>query len=257
MMQKKNKCFTNPDTPTVAKTIDFVTQHGMPDYANIIYNGRNILFRLDKQDTDFEQQINVKSFHTPRFPNNIIYSHLRDSKAKRSYTHAKRLLRLGFHTPTPYGYSEVTENGIFKSSYYFCQHLPYPNMRCWENRKDRNELIKAFGKEIARLHQAGVFMKDFSSGNILLNVTPQGEYEFYYVDLNRMDFDVHDEKRLMQMFRTLSPDKAYVHSIARAYAIAAGKSPTKVIEMANDAFNHFIKIQQRKKHMKSFFHAYR
>ena len=224
-MATKHHIIVSPDYPAARHVIEHVTAHGQPAHATTIYDGpRNKLFHISEpelaegSDTPGDSGlVNVKAFRVPPFPNNYIYSTLRAGKAERSYRFAQRLMALGFLTPAPFGYSEILTGirltghcGIWPRltrSYYFCAQLPYPDMRCWESRPDRDALIEAIGAEIARLHAAGVWMKDFSTGNILVeppSAHTGGKYRFHYVDLNRTAFGVTNRNKLMQMFKALS-----------------------------------------------------
>lgn len=199
-MAIKHKITINPAYASTRPIIESITRNGMPADAVVIYEGsRNRLFHVGTENAPHapEMRINVKAFRVPPFPNNFIYSSLRAGKAARSYNFAHKLLELGFDTPAPIAFSETLtgwkitgETGIWPQlgrSYYFCQQLPYPDLRYWEGRRDREAIIEALGSEIARLHAAGVWMKDFSTGNILLQppATTNGSYRFHYVDLNR------------------------------------------------------------------------
>jgi len=244
--------------PEIRPLVEQTALTGMPTEADVIYNGRNTLFVLDGRQWGVNAPVNVKAFHQPRFPNDIIYVSFRDSKARRSYLHARKLLDMGFLTPEPYAYGEVLNTGgsgrilpKLTSSYYFCRHLPYPDLRGWEVRPDYTEFVAALGREMARLHKAGIWMKDFSTGNILHHKDAEGNFHFYYVDLNRMEFGVKSTGKLMQMFRSLSPERRYVLDIAAAYAEAAGKDPDAVKKEAGKIFDSFIKGKQTLNKLKS------
>ncbi len=258
----------NARYPQAREIIETITAKGQPADAPLVYIGRrNTLFYIEPGATcggDTVNQlpfpVNVKAFRIPPFPNGYVYRFFRASKAKRSYLNGKRLLEMGFLTPMPIGYSEIHaglrmkgDMGIWLKmtrSYYFCEQLPYPNMRGWEQRPDVDALIKAFGAEIARIHAAGVWFHDFSPGNVLVDTTPEGEYRFYYVDLNRMDFDIHDSNKLMQMFKTISWDDKWTARVAEAYAEAAGKDPTATVAEALDAAHTWRDGHARKEALK-------
>lgn len=271
-MATKHNITVSPEFPAARGIIENITTNGRPADATVIYEGsRNQLFYLEQKMPSNNPEgirVNVKAFRVPPFPNDYIYSTLRAGKAARSYEFARRLLSLGFHTPTPFGYSEIHQGvritdtgGIWPRlthSYYFCEHIPYPAMRCWEARPDRNELIGALGAEIARLHAAGVWMKDFSTGNILVQSpaeSPDGTYRFHYVDLNRTAFGITDRRQLMQMFNALSCSREFTLEIAAAYARASGRDLTTVLNEAGEAFDTFQKRTERKQHIKQLFRS--
>lgn len=143
----------------------------------VLYQGRNTLKIIGND-------IVVKSFHTPRFPNSLIYGFLRASKAKRSYIYAQQLGEL---TPEPLAYREIRKGGLLRESYYACRlsKLPF-TFRQVERDKNfphRKQIIRAVGEFMADLHDRGFYPLDFSGGNILLNESGSC---IQLVDLNRM-----------------------------------------------------------------------
>lgn len=203
--------------------IERITKEGIPGDAEQIYAGRNNLYFIKDSDGT---EVCVKDFHSPRFPNSYIYTHLRKSKAERSYTNALALIEMGFGTPEPYGFSEVTRNGRLTRSYYFCHaERETDNIRKWDRFPFVEELLAALAEEMARLHGKGVFMRDFSPGNILFSRTEKGEFRFMYVDLNRMEFGVFDPRKQMRNFRAIYIEPHQTARIARKYALATGADP--------------------------------
>lgn len=169
---------------------DFV--RNMPDTFNhsgrIDYQGRNIIKVFDEKGLE----INVKSFKKPILFNQFIYCNIRDSKAKRSYNYALKLLERGVNTPEPIAYFEETKCRLLKRSAYLCIHNHFDGyMRELQTGEfeDKRELLDAFARFTAELHDKQVLHLDYSSGNILYKKTNEGGYVFYLVDLNRMVFD--------------------------------------------------------------------
>lgn len=253
-MAVKHKTVVNPESPEAEALVRNVTANGVPPESTPIYTGkRNTLVKLNCIDgtTDNRpgREINIKAFRIPPFPNDFIYRFFRSGKAQRSYENALKLIELGFKTPYPIGYGECRQGVRLKGnhglwvrltrSYYLCEQLPLKNMHYWEWREDIDSFLPAFAAEIARLHKARVWFKDFSPGNILVDRTEGGEYEFYYVDLNRMEFNVRDEKKLMQMFKSITWCDEWVEKLARPYAAAAGKDVTQTVRKAIEAATRF------------------
>lgn len=268
-MLLRHRIVVNPDFPQADGIINIVTAAGLPADSEVIYRGdRNTLVSINcingNIDNRLQQYLNVKSFRVPPFPNDIVYRFLRKSKAERSYLNALKLQHLGFLTPQPYGFSEWHQ-GLFPTqhiglglrmthSYYFCRQLNLPNVRRWEERSDIDRFLPAFAAEIARLHRAGVFFRDFSPGNILVEKTSEVDYRFFYVDLNRMEFDVTDEATLMQMFRSISWHEEWIAKLARDYAIAMVKDEEKTVAMAVAANRAFRAHHEKKQRLKHLFH---
>ena len=143
----------------------------------VLYQGRNTLKLIG-------ENIVVKSFHTPRFPNNLIYGLWRKSKARRSYEYAQRL---GDLTPAPLAYSEHIQHGVLGESYYACLLSDLP--LTWRqvvrdpHFPHREQLAQEVGRLMAQLHERGCYPLDFSGGNILLDENGQ---RAQLVDINRM-----------------------------------------------------------------------
>lgn len=244
--------------------VEEVTAHGEPKASTCVYRGRrNTLFYIDPSSrlNPLPFAVNVKAFRVPPFPNGYAYRLVRPSKAQRSYRNAVKLIDMGFHTPRPVAFSEIHHGlavghkgaGVWPKmsrSYYFCEQLPYPNCRDWEARPDAPCLAAALGAEMARIHASGIWFKDFSPGNILLRETAEGGYEFFYVDLNRMEFGVTDRRKLMRMFRSISWSDEWITILAREYARAASMNPDTVVAEALAAANEYRHGHARKERLK-------
>jgi len=143
----------------------------------ILYHKRNTIKMIG-------EDIVVKSFHCPRFPNSLIYGLLRDSKAKRSYHYAQDL---GDLTPAPLAYSEHRRGGLLRESYYACRlsELPYTFRQIERDPAfpHREQIIRGIGRLMAQLHAKGFYPLDFTGGNILTN---EDGSHMQIVDLNRM-----------------------------------------------------------------------
>lgn len=204
------------------------------------------LFDLDGET------INVKSFKVPNLINKIAYRYFRTSKARRSFEYAHRLLENGVLTPLPIGYFE--ECGLFFGrSYYVSQHLSY-DLTYRELIRDSayagNEaMLSAFAKFTQGLHQKNIHFLDHSPGNTLINIKDNG-YEFYLVDLNRMEFGLMDFNTRMANFRRLSSIESQVHVMATAYASASGEDPDTVFNTMWQGIQEFQKGFHRKKRFK-------
>ena len=143
----------------------------------VIYDGRNQLKIIG-------ENIVVKSFHTPRFPNSLIYGLLRASKAKRSFQNAQLL---GDLTPAPLAYQEHRQCGMLRDSYYACQLSDLP--LTWRvvakdsHYANREQVVRGIGRFMAKMHEKGCYSLDFSGGNLLVN---EDGSRVQIVDLNRM-----------------------------------------------------------------------
>ena len=198
-----------------------------------------------------EKTATIKSFKIPNVVNKFVYKFFRKSKAERSYKYAQKLIDLGFKTPTPIAYVENTSSLSFLKSYYFCelvsseitfrelvQDVSYPN---------REEILKQFTKFTFDLHEAGIEFLDHSPGNTLIKKVGENKYEFYLVDLNRMNFhDLMSFDQRMKNFSRLTPQKEMVEIMAKEYAKLYHKPEQETV----DKMWGFTKKFQQKFHLK-------
>lgn len=195
------------------RLLESLSVHGLPSDARVIYRGRNIVAEVDG--------LCVKAFAVPGALKALIYGCLRQPKAKRAYDNAIRLKALGIDTPRPAGYV-LNGGGWLRASYYVCAMLEgYSELRGIEKRHDFDALATALAGFMLSLHRKGVFFKDFTQGNVLFK-KEGGKYHFALVDINRMEFDVSDRRRLYSNFGSTLDTEAGQRVLVRRYAEAAG-----------------------------------
>ncbi|MBD5343768.1 MAG: LPS kinase Kdo/WaaP [Bacteroides sp.] len=222
-----------------------------PAEAEDIYRGRNTLYRTQLDGVDAV----VKDFKTPNLLNRWVYTNLRQSKARRSYENAMKMMAAGFLSPEPIAYGEHKVNGQLRHSYYISRNLVgATEMRHWKNFGCIDTLLPAFAAEMLRLHKAGIYHRDFSPGNILFTGDAEHGYRFHYVDLNRINFDVHNPRILNRMFRAIQwPDLDETRHLARLYADAAGKDPQAMEAIATDEYNGYKRSLEFRTALKNIF----
>lgn len=183
--------------------------------------GRNLIKSFKLKD----RVINVKSFKIPHIFNRIAYKFFRSSKAKRSYEHACILVKNNIGTPKPLAYFEYFSPLGIRQSYYFSEHLDYDltyrELRSYPDYPDGENILRQFTKFTFSLHEHGIFFKDHSAGNTLI-VKKDGEYHFYLIDLNRMDFFELDLDSRMKNFSKLTEDIEMVKIMSDEYAKLTG-----------------------------------
>ena len=202
----------------------------------------------------------IKSIKIPNIINKFVYRFFRKSKAQRSYEYAENLINSGFKTPYPIAFVENKSVLSFLDSYYFCElveaDLTYRELveiPTWENRE---EILKQFTKFTFDLHEAGIEFLDHSPGNTLIKQVGENQYEFYLVDLNRMNFhDSMNFEQRMKNFSRLSPYKEMVEIMAKEYAKLYQKPEQETIDKMwfyTEEFQQKFKLKQaRKKKLKA------
>lgn len=165
---------------SIAGRLEFVKGGGRPYPARhevvdafLLEGGERIPVVVKKTRTDLRQR-------------------LKGTKAGRSFAAARRLLELGLPTPEPLGVATFPEE-----SWYVARKLPgAAQIREWFLRREDSarpepshpipfeEMVRSAAALARRLHDSGVFFRDFTDGNLL--VTAGGG--LWLVDLNRARF---------------------------------------------------------------------
>lgn len=210
---------------------------GLPADAELIYSGRNRLYAIPLK---CGVSANVKVFKQPGALRGIIYGALARPKSLKSFVNAEKLLSLEISTPAPLAHLEERIWGGLRlaRSLYVCVHLAdAEEIRYWERREDRDELVEALGREMARLTEVGVLFRDFSPGNVLLR---RDGGSFTFVDVNRTDFNVRSGRRMMTMFRRINIVPEETARLARAYARALGEDEAAMEAAALKVLRRFL-----------------
>ncbi len=208
---------------------------------------------------DFEgKAINIKSFKIPNLINKVVYRFFRKSKARRSFEFAHQLLESGIGTPQPFAYVENHDFIGLTDSYYVSEHLDcdltYRELVEIPDYPDRDNILRQFTRFSYLLHQKGIEFKDHSPGNTLIKKTVNGDYEFFLVDLNRMEFHRQmDFKLRMKNLCRLTPHKEMVAVMSNEYAKISGESESLIFETLWKYTSDFQYKYYRKKRLKKKF----
>ncbi len=230
--------------------------HSFPN-KEILQDGRNFIVKSKLSDG---QEVVIKSFRKPNFINRIVYCFFRKSKARRSYEYAQKLIALDIGTPKPLAYYEDFGNFGLEGSYYISEFIPYDltyrELVQIPDYPDHENILRQFTQFSFHLHEKGVMFKDHSPGNTLIQKISEGKYQFYLVDLNRMEF--HDSLNFdqrMHNLRRLTPKKDMVEIMADEYAILYKKPKEKVLDAlwkeTSDFQNQFRRKQKLKNRYKN------
>lgn len=204
------------------------------------------LFQLD------DKVINIKSFKVPNFVNKIAYKFFRQSKAERSFKYAQFLIANNIGTPYPIAYAANSSN-LFRDSYYVSEHLKYDltfrELVSQPNYPDHEAILRAFTKFTYKLHEKGIEFLDHSPGNTLIQLN-NGDYKFYLVDLNRMNFKNLRFENRMKNFSRLTPKKEMIKVMADEYSKLIRKDKIVVFDTMWSFTQEFQAKFQRKKELK-------
>lgn len=197
--------------------------------------------------------VNVKSFRTPNVINKIVYRFFRKSKAQRSFEYAQYLENHDFGTPKPLGYFENSSALTFRDSYYASEHLKadltYRELTTDLNYPNHEDILRAFTRFSFKLHQNGINFLDHSPGNTLIELN-NGDYKFYLVDLNRMQFGPMDFVTRMKNLSKLTTHESIVKVMSSEYAKVSGEDEAYIFNTMWKETQYFQERYYRKKRLK-------
>ncbi len=214
-----------------------------------IHQARNTLKVISYE----RQEVVIKSFEVLSPLRRFFYTHFRDSKAKRSYLHARKLVALDIGTPSPIGYIEFFRNGKLYDSYYVAKKVDYDYTIREALNKPEGRFIAALESSAefaAKLHNAGILHYDFSPGNLLITEC-DGEFHCELVDLNRMKFGPIDTltglNNLVRMMEQSSSREIFL----RAYAKHRNLDPETSLKTLNKLADKYRSRRKIKKKFKN------
>lgn len=211
------KVLINPLYNHLADFINNIPER-FEDQGKVIYSGRNLI----KVMTLDGVELNVKRYAVPAFVNKIAYSFFRVPKGKRAFTYPQVLFERGFETPCPIAYVEERKFGLINYSYFISLQSSYSRNFYEFGNADVDQckdVIVAFARYSAKLHEAGILHRDYSPGNILFEQI-DGEYHFSLVDINRMNFGRVSIRQGCANFARLWGKKSFFELLAKEYAKA-------------------------------------
>lgn len=224
---------------------------GVPEDAEIIYDGRNKLYTFTLPSG---LRLNIKAFKPLGVLRGLIYGIFAKSKARKSLHNAVRLSQMGFLTPTPYACAEQRVWGgcRLKKAFYICRQLDdAQECRYWEKWPDRDDFVLALAAELSRIWDAGILFRDFSPGNVML--TSRKPYKFAYVDVNRIDFNVSSQRRLKSMFSRINQIPAETARLGRDFARVRGLDEAKWEDIALKSVSKLLKKKKMLHAIRDFF----
>jgi tRNA A-37 threonylcarbamoyl transferase component Bud32 len=160
-----------------------------------IHWGRNYLYSMDLETEGGRLDVVVKQFRNQGWKARL-RRRLEGSKAEKSWRVARYMREHSVLTPEPILLveSQAAEGpslyvsrrvaGSFESRYYFralnsgAEREHYPEVEV-------ERLLEALARSLRRMHEAGIWHRDVSVGNLLVNKRDTGNLDIYIVDLNR------------------------------------------------------------------------
>jgi tRNA A-37 threonylcarbamoyl transferase component Bud32 len=160
-----------------------------------IHWGRNYIYQAAMETPTGPRQVVVKQFRNHGWRRSLD-RRLRGSKATRSWLIAKALMRAGLKTPEPVLLAESTEpegNSHFVAALlepafevrHFFRRLQGQDDAGEFPEVDETDFLHQLGALARSLHDAGIWYRDLSLGNVLAHPGAGGRLDLYLVDFNR------------------------------------------------------------------------
>ena len=108
-------------------------------------------------------------------------------------------------------------------------------------------MAQALARHAAFMHDQGVLHLDFSPGNILWEQTPDGQYHFSVVDINRMHFGAVDMNRGCKSFSRLWGPKRFIRLLVEEYARQRHFDPETCVSITMKARADFWRRYMKKR----------
>ncbi|HEY4616944.1 MAG TPA: lipopolysaccharide kinase InaA family protein [Flavobacterium sp.] len=220
--------------------------------GELLYGGVRNAIKLFEIDNNL---VNIKSFKIPNLINQVAYKYFRKSKARRSYEYANKLLENGIGTPQPIAYAENFKLLGLEKSFYISEHLQaqltFRELVEIPNYPDHENILRQFTRFSFDLHEKGIEFMDHSPGNTLIKKVAENQYEFFLVDLNRMNFhESMDFDMRMKNLSRLTPKKEMIAIMSDEYAKQYSKSSSQIFDKMWEATSQFQAAFAKKRKMK-------
>jgi serine/threonine protein kinase len=203
-------------------------------------HARNAIWALT-DPRDSTQQITVKQpikMHLHK----AYLDRFKPSKAKRSWNGAMELMRRGVATANPVAFFEHKQDLSLKKNFYICEFVPadftiaqaFIALSQGETHYQgypEQHIYTLFAQFCHHMHQSGIYFRDFSGGNILVNMRPEQQLHFSLIDTARLHAYPNAtpfKYRLADLTRALNKLHAQGrHEFLRIYLGLSGKPLTR------------------------------
>lgn len=217
--------------------------------GRMIHQGRNTLKAFDVNG----KRIVVKQYGRPSLLNRLIYTHLRPSKARRAFEHARRLRIAGIDSPQEVAYIEITKYGMLCDSYFVSLYTEGRSfmqvIRSFPD-PEAKRIMSAFVLFVAKLHHLGILHDDLNADNIRYRFTRSG-YQFELIDTNRMHFVREASVRqCLTNLRRLTHEAAPYLYIVEQYAQLTGRDTNQTLLQSSILLLSFSRWTQWKNRIK-------
>lgn len=199
-----------------------------------IYRDRNVLRTLRVEGLT----LCVKRYAPLSLRASLAVRLYKASKGKRAYFRPLQLRERGFESPEPIAFVKYSKGVLRTTTYFVCLQSAYRYSLADIMdlpAAERAEVIRAFARFAARLHEDGFLHRDFSASNILFDKI-KGRYHFALIDTNsiRIGRPVGIDKGCAN-FSRLVGDDGFFAQLADDYASVRHADPGDCLAHINRA----------------------
>ena len=174
-----------------------------PQKNNALRHARNAIWAVtDPRNVD--QQVTIKQ-PVKMYAHKKLFDRFKPSKAKRSWNGAVELLRRGIDTAQPVAFFEKENDSSLKQNFYICDYVKadccvgemFIHFSKGNNTfsfAEKNQSISAadtyvqLANYLVKMHKSGVFFRDLSGGNVLVQIDANQQLHFSLIDTARACF---------------------------------------------------------------------
>lgn len=166
-----------------------------PQKEGALRHARNAIWAVpDPRNT--AAQLTIKQ-PVKMYPHKAFLDRFKPSKAKRSWNGAMELMRRGIGTAMPVAYFEKVGDTSLKQNFYVCEYVQseasigqifvaFAQGESHFNGLQAEEVYFQFAQFCHDMHGRLVYFRDFSGGNILVNVGADKQLGFSLIDTARL-----------------------------------------------------------------------
>jgi len=206
----------------------------------------------------------IKVFKRPHLTDQLKYL-FRSSRSHKEWKMGRVLSQRNISTPTLVACGVSRRFGLLKKDVVITREVTAtePLIEWVEKNiiqkplvlRERNEVISALGRFVRRIHDQGIFSKDFHQGNILIKTEPGTPPLFYLIDLHaiRIKKEITRKERIkmLSQFNNFQISVADRMRFLRAYfqgeGLQGGSKKTLAQEIASASFTHWKRLWKKRR----------